>query len=165
MDLVFPEIKNDVTKCPTTHENEGANGFVPTETKPYSEWEFDAATAVLEKNQQKKEEREAKKAQKDKAYEAKQKRERQERYIMLKMGRLMQDSIIAAGRITETVLKAARDGRPPEEIALAAVKGLSLLVNDKMVYDVIERKYRQEYGIALEEKPPFNIVHLEPDKK
>ena len=40
----------------------------------------------------------------------------------------MQDSIIAAGRITETVLKAVRDGRPPDEIALAAVKGLSLLV-------------------------------------
>lgn len=161
MELTFPEIKNDVTKCPTTHGNEAPNGFVPAGSKSYAEWQTDAAEAVLKEQEAKR----AKKEQKDMTFDAREKRERQERYIMLKMGRLMQQNIIAAGRITETVLKAARDGKPPEEIALAAVKGLALLVNDPMVYSVIEKKYRQEYGITLEAKPPYNIVHLEPDKK
>ncbi len=159
MDLVFPEIKKDASKCPTTHENEGANSFIPTEAKSYAEWEFDAATANMEKLAEKK----AKKEKKDMALQAKAKRERHERYILLKMGRLMQENIIAAGRITETIFKAVRDDRPPEEIALAAVKGLSLLVNDTMLYDAIEKKYRQEYGITLESKPPYNIKRLEQD--
>jgi hypothetical protein len=131
------------------------------EEKSYSEWEFDAAAANLEKAAAKR----ASKERREKQEDAREKRERAERYVLLKMGRLMQDNVIAAGRITETVMKAAGEGRPPQEIALAAVKGLSLLVNDPMVYAAIEKKYRKQYGITLEKKPPYNIIRLEPEEK
>lgn len=131
------------------------------EEKSYSEWEFEAASANIEKAAAKR----ANKERREMQNEAREKRERAERYILLKMGRQLQDNIIAAGRITETVMKASRDGRPPEEIALLAVKGLSLLVNDPMVYTAIEKKYRKQYGITLEQKPPYNVTHLEPEGK
>ena len=160
MDFKQPEENNNAVKRPVSPANEPANSFIPAEEKSYSEWEFEAAAANVEKAA----ERKARKEQQEMRNAAREKREKAERYVLLKMGRLMQDNIIAAGRITERVMKAARDGRPPEEIALAAVKGLSLLVNDPMVYTAIEKKYRQQYGITLEAKPPYNIIHLEPEQ-
>jgi hypothetical protein len=160
MDLVFPEVKQN-TEMTDLQKEEIIKDFALPVNKSYSEWEFETATASLEKAAEKK----ARKERQAMADTARQKRERAERYVMLKMGRLLQNNIIAAGRAVETLFKALRDGRPPEEVALVAVKGFSLMVNDTMLYDTIAKKYRQEYGIALEEKPPFNIVHLEPDKK
>ncbi len=161
MELKFPEIKpkNEVTPA----EREMIVNEMIQDNKSYEEWKFEAASAVIEKESEKT----ARKEKQEMRNAAREKREKAERYVLLKMGRLMQDNIIAAGRITETVMKASRDGRPPQEIALAAVKGLSLLVNDPMVYTVIEKKYRKEYGITLDKKPPYNIMHLEAeaDKK
>ena len=161
MDFKQPEENNNAVKCPVSPANEPANSFIPAEEKSYTEWEFDAVTANMEKAAA----RRASKERREMQNAARGKREKAERYVLLKMGRLIQGNIIAAGRITETVMKASRDGRPPQEIALAAVKGLSLLVNDPMVYTAIEKKYRQEYGITLEPKPPYNIIHLEPEEK
>ena len=160
MDLVFPEIKQK-TELSDLQKEEIKNDFAPAEGKSYSEWEFDAAAASIEKAAEKK----ARKERQAMADTARQKRERAERYVMLKMGRLLQANIIAAGRTVETLFKALRDNRPPEEIALVAVKGFSLLVNDTMLYDTLEKKYRQQYNITLEDKPPYNIKRLEPEPK
>ena len=160
MDLIFPEVKPDNKAAEVSKCEEIANELIQ-ENKSYNDWLFEAASANVEKAAEKK----ARKEQQEMRNAAREKRERAERFLLLKMGRLMQDNIIAAGRITERVMKAARDGRPPQEIALAAVKGLSLLVNDTMVYTVIEKKYRQEYGITLEPKAPYNIIRLDPDEK
>ena len=164
MKLKLPEIKNDAVKCPTTPANEAANSFIPEELKTFSEWQFDTATAELAKEFEK----EAAKEKKNALETARQKRERQEHLILVKMGRLMQNNIIAAGRLTERVMKATGDGRPPQEIALLAVKGLSLLVNDPLLYSKLAERYREEYGLQLNSKPPYEIIYpeaQEPDEK
>ncbi len=165
MGLVFPEIKNNAPKSSVTHGNEAGDSLIPTETTSYEEWETETQNQEELKKAIKEFEKEEKKSKKNMAIESREKRERAERYTLLRMGRLIQNNIIAAGRITETVFKALRDDRPPEEIALAAVKGLSLLVNDTMLYDTIEKKYRKEYGITLDSKPPYNIQYPDPGKK
>ena len=159
MELVFPEIEHQ--KEPDASHREDIIEELAQENKSYNDWLFEAESAKIEQAAEKR----ARKEKQEMKNTEREKRERAERFLMLKMGRLLQDNIIAAGRITETVMKAARDGRPPQEIALAAVKGLSLLVNDTMVYTVIEKKYRQEYGITLEPKAPYNIIRLDPDEK
>ncbi len=162
MKLNFPEPKTDFTEWPTTDENEPANDLLSTEgLTPFTEWQADAQEAALQKEA----ERKAAKEKKAMQFDAREKRERAERYVLLKMGRQLQDNIIAAGRITETVMKAARDGRPPQEIALLAVKGLSLLVNDPMVYTAIAREYREKYNIELEPKPPYNLIRKDAGEK
>ena len=159
MELVFPEIEHQ--KEPDASRREDIIEELAQENKSYNDWLFEAESAKIEQAAEKR----ARKEKQEMKNTEREKRERAERFLMLKMGRLLQDNIIAAGRITETVMKAARDGRPPQEIALAAVKGLSLLVNDTMVYTVIEKKYRKEYGITLEPKAPYNIIRLDPDEK
>ena len=159
MELVFPEIEHQ--KEPDASHREDIIEELAQENKSYNDWLFEAESAKIEQAAEKK----ARKEQQEMRNAAREKRERAERFLLLKMGRLMQDNIIAAGRITERVMKAARDGRPPQEIALAACKGLSLLVNDPMIYSAIEKKYRKEYNITLEPKPPYNIVYLEPEEK
>ena len=162
MKLNFPEPKTDFTEWPTTDENEPANDLLSTEgLTSFTEWQADAQEAAIQKEA----ERKAAKEKKSMQFDAREKRERAERYVLLKMGRQLQDNIIAAGRITETVMKAARDGRPPQEIALLAVKGLSLLVNDPMVYTAIAREYREKYNIELEPKPPYNLIRKDAGKK
>ena len=162
MKLNFPEPKTDFTEWPTTDENEPANDLLSTEgLTPFTEWQADAQEAALQKEA----ERKAAKEKKAMQFDAREKRERAERYVLLKMGRQLQDNIIAAGRITETVMKAARDGSPPQEIALLAVKGLSLLVNDPMVYTAIAREYREKYNIELEPKPPYNLIRKDAGEK
>lgn len=162
MKLNFPEPKTDFTEWPTTDENEPANDLLSTEgLTPFTEWQADAQEAALQKEA----ERKAAKEKKAMQFDAREKRERAERYVLLKMGRQMQDNIITAGRIVERVLKATRDGSPPEEIALLAVKGLSLLVNDPMVYTAIAREYREKYNIELEPKPPYNLIRKDAGEK
>lgn len=164
MKLKLPEIKKDATKCPTTPANEAANSFIPEELKTFSEWQNEAAAAEMGKQIEK----DAAKDKKNALETARQKRERQEHLILVKMGRLMQDNIIAAGRLTERVMKATRDGRPPQEIALLAVKGLSLLVSDTLLYSKLAERYREEYGLQLDSKPPYEIIYpeaQEPDEK
>ncbi len=161
MKLKLPEIKKDAPKSPTTHGNGAANGFVPEELKSFTEWQFEAATDELQKQFEK----DAAKEKKNALEEARLKRERKEHLILIKMGRLLQDNIIAAGRLTERVMKAARDGRPPEEIALMSVKGLSLLVSDTLLYTTLAERYREEYGIELSSKPPYEIIYKDAGKK
>ena len=162
MKLNFPEPKTDFTEWPTTDENEPANDLLSTEgLTPFTEWQADAQEAALQKEA----ERKAAKEKKAMQFDAREKRERAERYVMLKMGRQMQDNIITAGRIVERVLKATRDGSPPQEIALLAVKGLSLLVNDPMVYTAIAREYQEKYNIELEPKPPYNLIRKDAGEK
>lgn len=135
--------------------------FLPEGLSSFEDWKSDDH----EKELQLKAERQAAKEKKTMQMDAREKRERAERFVLLKMGRQMQDNIITAGRIVERVLKAAGDGSPPEEIALLAVKGLALLVNDPMVYTMIEKKYRQQYGITLEAKAPYNLITLPDNEK
>ena len=160
MELVFPDIEQP-KEISAKQKAEVMKEFTQTEGKSYEEWEADAQEALLQKASEKK----ARKEQQEMRNTAREKRERAERYVMLKMGRLLQNNIIAAGRTVETLFKALRDERPPEEVALIAVKGFSLMVNDTMLYDTIAKKYRQEYGITLEEKPPYKIIHLDPDNR
>ena len=160
MKFKFPEtLKTE--RSETKNAAALAADFWPEGLSSFDDWQCDER----EKELQIQAERKAANEKKTMQLDAREKRERAERYVLLRMGRQMQDNIITAGRIVERVLKATRDGSPPEEIALLAVKGLALLVNDPMVYAAIEKNYRQQYGITLETKPPYNLVSVPDDKK
>ncbi len=161
MKLNFPDPKNDAPKLPTTAANDFTNDNLPEGLQTFSEWQFEAATAIMEKEANKREAKQKKNMQID----ARAKRERAERYVMLKMGRLLQGNIITAGRLVEHIFKAANEGRPPEEIALYAVKALALLLNDPMLYGHIADRYRERYGLTMNEKPPYEMTRLpDPEK-
>lgn len=156
MELKFPDLKNDAVKRPYSPANDFFNDNVPDDLKTFTEWQADAQEKELALKAEKRAAREKKEMQLD----AREKRERAERYTLLKMGRLMQNNIITAGRLVECIFKAAHAGSPPEEIALYAVRGLALLVNDPMLYKHIADKYLDQYGISLSEKPPYEITRL-----
>ena len=156
MDLKFPNLKNDLTKRPYSPANDVPNDNIPGDLKTFTEWQAAAQEKELALEEEKKEARKRKALQ----LGAQEKRERAERYTLLKMGRLIQDNIITAGRLVECILKAANAGRPPEEIALYAVRALALLVNDTMLYRNIADKYLDQYGISMNGKPPYEITRL-----
>ena len=161
MNLKFPAPKTDAVKSPQRPGNDPFNGNVPAGLKTFAEWQAEAQEAEAAIKAEKKAVKEKKEMQMD----AREKRERAERYVLLKMGRQLQDNIITAGRLTERIIKAVKEDRPPEEIALLATKGLALLVNDPLVFKYVADKYRAEYGLALDGKPPYEIKRLEPNKK
>ncbi len=161
MGLNFPDFKKDAPKSPTTAANDFPNDLVPTETKSYSEWESERQAAEIAKLFDKSE----KESKKDQEFTNRIKRERAERYVMLKMGRQMQNNIITAGRLTEKILLANRDGEPIEVLTLMAVKGLSLLVNDTLLYKTIADRIEKESGFSLDSKPPYEVKRPAADKK
>lgn len=79
----------------------------------------------------------------------------------LDMGRRMQQQLVNGGHTLWTLNKAIRDKRPPEEIALIAVKVCSLLVMEQRLYDSIKTEYQERYHITLDEKCPHEIIHLQ----
>lgn len=54
--------------------------------------------------------------------------------------------------------KALRDGQPPEEIALLAARALSLAVSEDLIYTSIANKYREQYGIRINQEAPHDII-------
>ena len=84
MEFKQPEENNNAVKCPVSPGNEPANSFIPAEEKSYSEWEFDAATANMEKAAAKR----ASKERREMQNAAREKREKAERYVLLKNGPL-----------------------------------------------------------------------------
>lgn len=79
----------------------------------------------------------------------------------LEMGKRMQQQLVNGGHTVWTLNKAIRDKRPPEEIALVAVKVVSLLIMEQRIYDSIKDEYRERYQITLDEKCPHEIIHLQ----
>ena len=73
----------------------------------------------------------------------------------------MQQQLVNGGHTVWTLNKAIRDKRPPEEIALVAVKVVSLLIMEQRIYDSIKDEYRERYQITLDEKCPHEIIHLQ----
>ena len=81
----------------------------------------------------------------------------------LAMGKRMQEQLRNGGQAVWTLNKAIRDGRPPEEISLIAVKVVSLLIMEQRLYDSIKTEYRERYHITLDENCPHEIIHLHND--
>ena len=77
--------------------------------------------------------------------------------FLLQVGILTQNNIKKGNLITWAINKAVKADAPPEHIALLAVKEISLLTNDTIVYKKLAERYREKYGIELIEKHPYEI--------
>lgn len=82
----------------------------------------------------------------------------------LQAGRLLQDKIKRGECAIWAIFKAMKRNAPPEEIALIAVKGLSLVTSDPMVFTTVAEAYRQQYGMSIAEKPPYEITYCQNGK-
>ena len=78
----------------------------------------------------------------------------------LTMGKRMQEQLRNGGNSLQTLNRAIRDRRPPEEIALVAVKLVSLLMLEPRIFDGIKTEYKERYKICLDDKVPYEIIHL-----
>lgn len=142
--LDFSKLKKGPVKCPTTQGNGAGNGFVSTEDKNAIQGEYGAVnggTAKTAQNEPPK--REPQPTDDD---------------YLLQMGKIMQQNIRNGGRASWDIYHAMKRNAPPEELALIAVKGLALVLHEPLLFKTVAERFRQEYGITLTEKPPFEII-------
>lgn len=147
--LDFSKLKKNATKRPTTQGNGAANSFIPTDNKNAVAGEYESDKGITQKQTEKQPQNEPETTQKD---------------YLLQVGKQLQENIRKGGRSTWDIFKSMKADRPPEEIALIAVKGLSLVLDDQLLYKTVSERYRQQYGISLTDKPPFTIIRDEPQK-
>ena len=76
----------------------------------------------------------------------------------LQAGKLLQEKIMKGECSIWAINHAMKRNAPPEELALIAVKGLSLVLHEPLLFKTVAERFRQEYGITLTEKPPFKIL-------
>ena len=130
-------LKKDATKRPTSDFNDPVNTNIPTEDKNTVAGQIDTKEKVLVKSMQ----------ELDPTADD----------FLLQVGILVQDNIKKGNLITWAINKAVKADAPPEHIALLAVKEISLLTDDTIVYKMLAERYRQKYGIELIEKHPYEI--------
>ena len=82
----------------------------------------------------------------------------------LQAGKLLQEKIMKGECSIWAINHAMKRNAPPEEIALIAVKGLSLVTSDSMVFKLVSEAYREKYGMVIAEKPPYEITYLQTEK-
>ena len=70
--------------------------------------------------------------------------------------RTYQQSLIAVSQMQAEILKGAAAGADIYDLFLKAVKALSLLTNDNVIYGEVERNVRAVYGIGLSEASPLS---------
>ena len=130
-------LKKDAPKRPTSEFNDPGNTNIPTKDKNTVAGQIDTKEKVLVKSMQ----------ELDPTADD----------FLLQVGILIQDNIKKGNLITWAINKAVKADAPPEHIALLAVKEISLLTNDTIVYKMLAEKYRQKYGIEMTEKHPYEI--------
>ena len=79
----------------------------------------------------------------------------------LQAGKLLQEKIMKGECSIWAINHALKRNAPPEEIALIAVKGLSLVTSDPMIFKTVSDIWRDKYGMVIEEKPPYKITYLQ----
>ena len=82
----------------------------------------------------------------------------------LQAGKLLQEKIMKGECSIWAINHAMKRNAPPEEIALIAVKGLSLVTSDSMVFKTVSEAWREKYGMVIEENPPYKITYLQNDE-
>ena len=82
----------------------------------------------------------------------------------LQAGKLLQEKIMKGECSIWAINHAMKRNAPPEEIALIAVKGLSLVTSDSMIFKTVADAWREKYGMIIEEKPPYKITYLQKEK-
>lgn len=82
----------------------------------------------------------------------------------LQAGKLLQEKIMKGECSIWAINHAMKRNAPPEEIALIAVKGLSLVTSDSMVFKTVSEAYRAKYGMVIAESPPYEITYLQKEK-
>ena len=142
--LDFSKLKKNATKRPTTQGNGAGNSFISTDDKNPVAGEYGRNNGNTEKTAQNEPPKPEPKPTDDD--------------FLLQVGRTVQGNIIKGGRASWDIFHAVKRNAPPEEIALIAVKGLSLVLSDQLLYKTVAEKYRQEYGIRLTQEPPFEIL-------
>ena len=82
----------------------------------------------------------------------------------LQAGKLLQEKIMKGECSIWAINHAMKRNAPPEEIALIAVKGLSLVTSDPMVFKSVSEAWREKYGMVIEESPPYKITYLQKEE-
>lgn len=130
-------LKKDATKRPTNEFDDPVNTNIPTEDKNTVAGRIDTKEKVLPKTME----------ELDPTADD----------FLLQVGIIVQDNIKKGNLITWAINKAVKSDAPPEHIVLLAVKEISLLTNDTIVYKIVAERYREKYGIELVEKHPYEI--------
>ena len=138
--LDFSKMKKNAVKAPYTPGNGAGNSLIPAEPKNAVGTTADALKAKSAKTLPKREP------------------EPTDDDYLLQIGIMQQENIKRGNLLTWEINKATRVGRPPEEIALLAAKAISLMTDDVLVYKYVAERFRKEYGIELEPKPPYKII-------
>lgn len=82
----------------------------------------------------------------------------------LQAGKLLQEKIRKGECSIWAINHALKRNAPAEEIALIAVKGLSLVTSDSMIFKTVSDAWRERYSMTIEESPPYKITYLQKEK-
>jgi len=125
--------KNDAPKCPQSDLNEPAHSLIPAEKERAVTAKPDAVTQGKPKIK--------------------------EEMTNLQAGKLLQQNIMKGECAIWAINHAMNEGRPPVEVALIATKGLAYVTGDTMIYKRVSEYYRKEYGITMQDVPPYRIKY------
>ena len=128
--------KTDATKRPITQGNGATQGNIPTEHKNAVSGRIDPLKTKTAKTE-----------------------ENQGDVSLLQAGKLLQDRIMKGGRSTWAIFHALKRDAPAEEIALIAVKGLSLTTSDPLLFKKVAEVWREKYGMEIDDEPPYKITY------
>lgn len=76
-----------------------------------------------------------------------------------------QHNIAAAGQLTTEIIKGLNAGQNIHDLFLVAIKAISCMTNDNVIYNHAADTIRQIYGVALGEYRPLQIEHEDATKR
>ena len=138
--LDFSKLRKGPVKRPVTQGNGAGNSFIPTDDKNAIAGECGRNPGIYGKTDQ----NEPPKQEPD--------------ATLLQLGQRLQRNLQTGGRSSWAIFHALNRNAPAEEIALIAVRGLALVLNDPLLYKTVAEKYQREYGISLTQEPTFEIL-------
>lgn len=133
--------KTDAVKRPTSDLNGATQGNIPTEYKNAVAGQIDPLKM-----------------------ESAETEEKQGEISLLQAGKLLQDKIRKGERATWAIFHALNRNAPAEEIALIAVKGLSLTTSDPLLFKKVADVWLEKYGMEIENEPPYKITYCQQKK-
>ncbi len=77
---------------------------------------------------------------------------------LLDVAKIINRNLQRGGALVYDLNKAINKDCPPEQVALLAVKCVSLLINEGLIYNNIAKRYEEKYGIALTDGFPFKVI-------
>lgn len=141
MELDFTKLNNidtEATESPTMHDKGSGATLTPNNSENATEGKIEQNTGIL-RLQREADERES------------------EKYRAIQVYKEYQNNIRTSSQLNTEIIKGLQAGEDIYRLFLKAIKSISLMTSDNVIYTIAERDIREIYGIGLQEPQPLKI--------